>query len=459
MKRLLIVLYVLLIPTALAISTGIKPTYQQGETLITKISGNILEPINKENVELRRGYVQVPFEYDIKKIDKDYWLYVLIPKSENNYSLRINDISTTVNGVPSIVDFEQNFTTTSEIVPYSIKPAIIITTDDFKITINSNLDIDQTISTDFPESRDLILNPGENKLTFSIKNSEPGFRLITIGNYIIPVLIIKSVGIEPIEEKKDNKTNEIIEIILPEFRFIPAVIESVIILDDQPLYPFKIINTGETPIENIVFELNPEVFIVSPEIIEIINPQEEAEFILFPNFQGIPIHDTIRARSGDLEIELTVNITYTKNSEEVRTPYLEEEFQETQAYYCSEIGQFCIAGEVCDTETASTKDGPNCCPSDCKTPDKTTNKGKTVGYIIAAIVLIIIIIVVARYYKVKRQIPKTKKIYLDLVCVCSFSKFLTAGVCPFPLIWFIKMFLSASSLLAKASYLCSFSII
>ena len=91
-------LSIILLQLASAISTTIKPVYQPGETMIIEIQGNILEPIKKEDIELKRVNVQVPFEYDFKKIGSKYFLYAILPQSQNNYTLYIKNIATTSNG-------------------------------------------------------------------------------------------------------------------------------------------------------------------------------------------------------------------------------------------------------------------------------------------------------------------------------------------------------------------------
>ena len=121
-----LLLLLFLISSVSAISTDMKEIYNQGETLIVEILGNILQPIDKEDVEIFRGHVQVPIDYDVKRVGDNYYFYGIAPLDENNYTLKINDILTTVNGVEQRIDFEQNFTTSNEISPYSIKPGFAI---------------------------------------------------------------------------------------------------------------------------------------------------------------------------------------------------------------------------------------------------------------------------------------------------------------------------------------------
>ncbi|MCH7568172.1 MAG: hypothetical protein IIA87_02010 [Nanoarchaeota archaeon] len=394
-KILIIFLLIITIQFSTAISIDMKQVYQPGETLIAEISGNILEPISKEDVEFKRRNVQVPFEYDIKKLDRKYYLYAILTQLENNYTLIIKDIVTTVNGVVQRIEFQQNFSTAGELVSYSINPGFVIAREDFELTITLNKDFEETISVDFPEEHEVLLEPGENTLRFSIEFAEAGFRRINIGIYSVPLLIVK----EP--EKQI--------IILPEFRFFPDIIESTLLIDQEGTYPFRIINFREQDLTNIIFEYDTNLFEIFPEPIELLSSNEVAEFNLTLKVKNQPISETILVRSGNLTIELPINIQYTENIEEVETPYLEQNFSESQAYYCSELnGKFCSAEEVCSLDVTSALDGNNCCIGTCSTPKEKTSYA-WVGYLLGAIVLIILIIIIARYYKTKRQGNPLKK--------------------------------------------------
>ena len=226
--QLAFILIIFLIPPAFAISTTMKPIYQPGETLIIEIQGNILEPIQFEDIELKRNNVQVPWEYDVKKLGSKYFLWGIVPDNENNYTLYINNIAATSEGKVKYIDYNQSFSTQGELIPYSIKPGIILTsTAEFEIIAILNRDIPEMIKTNFPEEREFLLNPGENKIKFSAKSVEQGFYTIEIGIYSIPILTTK-------------KQDELI--ILPKLRFFPKSIESTILLNDNRIYPFSIIN-------------------------------------------------------------------------------------------------------------------------------------------------------------------------------------------------------------------------
>jgi hypothetical protein len=177
--------------SAFAISSTLKDSYKPGETVITEIYGNILEPITKDSIEFRRGHVLVPFEYGLEKLGEKYFLWFITPESGNNYTAIVKDITTTVAGDVKKIDYEKNFTTKGNLSDYSINPGAIFTQDDFEISVNLNQDSDKSISVSFPVKKDFILKPGQNTLQFSITNqSKTSLVNITIGKYVVPAYII-----------------------------------------------------------------------------------------------------------------------------------------------------------------------------------------------------------------------------------------------------------------------------
>jgi len=188
-----LLLIIFSIQTALAISTNLKDSYSPGETMIVEISGNILEPITPDSIVFRRGHVYVPFDYDVKKLGDKYYLWSLAPPTENNYTLFINDISTSVSGTVQKVNYEKNFSVSGNLTDYSIRPGFISMDKDFEINVQLNEDFNKDIDINFPAANyaaSFTLKPGQNALKFSIKDVI-GAQLtnISIGKYSVPAYI------------------------------------------------------------------------------------------------------------------------------------------------------------------------------------------------------------------------------------------------------------------------------
>ncbi len=181
----------LIIGSASALSTDLKDSYQRGENIIVKISGNILEPIFPEQVEfLRAGHIRVPLEMDVKRLGDDYYIWAIAPNpsEETNYSLSIEGVVTTVEGVVTEVDYLDDFSVGGELVDYSINPGFVFALDDFSVGIFSYLDEDNTIEVG---GKSLVLKPGDNSIDFSVKDfSGAQLNFIQIGDYSMPAYVI-----------------------------------------------------------------------------------------------------------------------------------------------------------------------------------------------------------------------------------------------------------------------------
>lgn len=387
-----LLLLVFLISSVSAISTDMEETYQRGETLIVEILGNILQPIEKEDIELLREHVQVPIDYDVKRIGDNYYFYGIAPLAENNYTLKINNILTTIEGVEQEIDFEQNFSTSEELVSYSIKPGFAIFEKEFEFTITLNEDLDKTISLDFPETREIILTPGENKLEINSVENQIGFKLINIGDYSIPIFIL-----ETLKEPEIPNAN---------LSIFPKRIESTLLYGEEKVYPIRITNYGDLEVRDLVISYNTETFTIESTTISKIQPNEIMEFNITLKIQNEPISEVIIFKAEGFYERVEVNISYTENEEEVATPYLEENYTDSQGYYCSELGgKSCSAEEECSEETVQTLDINNCCVGECSVPEESSFAW--IGFLIGLIILIVLIILGVRYKKSKK--PKESK--------------------------------------------------
>ena len=170
MKRIIFfcifIFLIFLISNVTAISSNLKTEYERGESIIIEINGNILEPIDKTDVEFLRKHISVPLEYDIKKIGGRYFLWAIAPQTSGNYTLAINNIATTISGKTARINFAQNFSVMNNLTDYSIKPGFISTKEDFIISIDLNADFEKIINVNRPYEREVVLKPGRNNVEF-----------------------------------------------------------------------------------------------------------------------------------------------------------------------------------------------------------------------------------------------------------------------------------------------------
>ncbi len=389
-------LFAVLIPPVLAISTDMHESYLSGETMIAKISGNILETIIKKQVKFvdySIGYSEIPLEYDIRRIGENHYLYAIMPFAENlpenqtlSYTLVIKGISTTVNGQRKEVDFMQNFSLSDELIPYTIKPGFIVTSDDFEITVNLNLDENLEVSTDFPASRSIILRPGENTISYSLEDVGGGIYSINLGDYTFPTLINKETARY-----------------LPPARFTKTFIESSILFDEAAEYELELINYGENDIEEARLEYNSEMLLISPEIPEILGAGESYIFTITLVEKNTNVDEEIAVIYGNDSYSARLYVVYTQNQNETGTNYGFIDSGAGNEALCSELGGVkCSSDESCSGNITSSKDQSQCCIGICSQKEG----GRTyawLGYLIGTILLLVLIVVGYRYFRTKRQ--------------------------------------------------------
>jgi len=154
-----------------AVEVDMKTEFQQGETLLAKISGNFIDPILPSNVFFYRGHVRVPMDYSILKINKEFYIYAYLPETSNNYSLSIENVRY-YSGSKIIDDnIVKDFSISSEKADFSVKPGIIFTSNNFEVSVQNLKDnkITLNIDSNFDSIDSAELLSGEiKKITFGL---------------------------------------------------------------------------------------------------------------------------------------------------------------------------------------------------------------------------------------------------------------------------------------------------
>jgi len=386
-KILLLSFFILigLVSISSAISTDIKETYLPGETAIIEISGNILEPIPFDNVEFRRGHVLVPFDYDIKKLDDKYYLWAVMPNTENNYTLIIKDITSTFAGNVEKTDYEKNFSVRGNLTDYSIKPGFVIAREDFEITAKLNEDFDKTITVNFLKEQEILLKPGENKLNFPIDDvNETGIIKIQIGKYSVPAYIILN--------KTQTKTaGNIIE-------FTPKYIRRDY---DVGTYQISLKNTAQEKLD-VAISLNKNVFSSIPDINDVISLAKGETFYFNLSLKDKTsryVIEKIYASAKNFSASLPIEINLIKDKENIT--FVNASASEG-LYYCAELaGTLCSSSEICNGKTEVSKDGL-CCIGKCSVKETKSSSG-WIGWLILILVLAAVFFLYKKYKKVKPE--------------------------------------------------------
>ena len=190
-----------------AVQVDMKTEFAQGETLMAKISGNFLEQVEKENILFYREHVRIPLEYDLSKIDDEYYIYAQLgDKLPNNYSLRIEN-TRYMQGV-NIVDEDiiKEFIITEDVADFKVNPGFLITDNPFTIGVQNLRDF--KIQIDINENKTVT---GESlfESLFSLGTFEPDVELFSVEIKDLKFDLADETSFSFIELKTENITYEI----------------------------------------------------------------------------------------------------------------------------------------------------------------------------------------------------------------------------------------------------------
>ena len=121
MKKSLIFILILALPFISSLTVDMKSSYNQGETIIAGISGNIVDPIQEANIIFYRGHVQIPMDYDVARIGENFYVKAsLLGKTSGDYSMRIENIHYYKSGFLTNEPVTTNFSINSTILIESL---------------------------------------------------------------------------------------------------------------------------------------------------------------------------------------------------------------------------------------------------------------------------------------------------------------------------------------------------
>ena len=410
MKKSLIfisILFLFVIPIMSAIEFDMETNFNQGETLIAKVSGYFLEPILKENIFFYRGHVRAPMEYDVTKIDNEFYIYALLPENSNNYSIVLKDVRYMKGSQVSEEDIIKNFSITSDTADFSINPGFVITQDDFFIEVQ-NLQEDEItiqikkedVTLENSEEDSITLMSGEiKKINFEVGGIEQlTLKIIELSTdnliYKIPVYIF-------IEEEQEEKERG--------FKIEPSDLNISISTNSSNTRIIYLYNTGQEKLMNILFSvsdsLEPYVSL-SIEKIEELNENSsiEIEFYLFSENEG-NIKGNIKAKTEDGTL-----LTYSAISLNFLKDYVpsEEDNEIIVTKTCSELnGEVCDKDKKCD-EVPITAKNSICCLGTCEEIEE-SQVGTIIGWGILVIIIgFFIWFFLKKYRKVKKPIDLLK---------------------------------------------------
>ena len=400
--------FMFVLQNSMAISSDMQQNYLSAQTVVTKLSGNILQPISASQVEIKRNNVRVAWDYDIKKLGNDYYLWFITQnvQNETNYTLYIHNITTTYLGNEESVDFNQSFSVEPQLSDYYIKPGFIFTMDDFNVQVILNNDQPENINVNFPSDTTYTIQPGINNIPFSIKDASygTGLYMIQIGQYEFPSYLI-------VNGSTIKKVNYV--------SVQPGYIQSDRLISDNNIYyQVQINNIGSNNISNLYLQYDSNLFSVNPSNNITLAPGQSQIYQITLNTPSrSDINDTFYFISSDNNISMSMpfSVNFFENASDInQTIPKNVSGNETALYSCSELlGQICSSDQVCSGSSVTSTDGI-CCMGVCSSSTSNTSSSGSyswLGYLIAAIVIIGALVLYVRYKRVKpEKNPIGKKI-------------------------------------------------
>lgn len=432
-KSIIFILILVIIPLMSAVEFDMKSNFSQGETLIAKVSGNFLEPILKENVFFYRdGHVRIPLEYNIGKINEEFYIYALLADKEpyNNYSLVIKNVEYMKGNQISEEEIIKDFSITNNTADFSVNPGFIISNGNFFLEVQNLQENKITIQVKTEETTE---QESDNESENNESEEDSGFfDFFGSGNVILnpeeDSFILKSGEIKEIlfEVKEIDKSSlKIIELITDDFKyeipiyifteeetekeigikFDPSELNLSLPTNSNATRIIYLYNTGEETIENISLSISDSLksyFNISTNNIEELekNSSIRIELFFFSEEEN-QILGNIRAYTGDESFStyLTISLNFLED-------YVPPEDEIPLTKTCLELGGVkCSAGEECNAESINTKDG-TCCLGICEGIEE-SNLGLIIG-----IGLLIIVAGIIAWFFIKKYKGAKKKVDL-----------------------------------------------
>lgn len=392
MKKPFVFLFLLFLSLSFisAVEIDMKTEFKQGETLMAKISGNFLEPIQKQNIQFYRGHVKVPMYYDIAQINEEYYLYASLPETQNNYSLVVEDIKYKQGSKVIDEDFSKDFSITNQTIDFSITPGFVVSDNEFSFKIQNlkSTSIDLNVNNE----KTIYLKSGdEETINFKTDYNETTFTEVFFSTpeteYSIPIYII--VNDTALEFDNFDFTNSELNL-----SFITGTYRSI---------PVYLKNYGDKTIANISLsvsrELRPYVNLSLKEINELNSGEEQRIDLNLYSDDEIELDGGISATTFQKNQYLTLKLNFIEGY--VPDPDSEDYFPEIQQT-CAELEyEMCDETEYCvEGKTINAVNG-QCCLTKCKSlqdsdSDSESSTGKIIGWVI---ILVIIGLVVWFFFK------------------------------------------------------------
>ena len=373
-----------------AVEFDMKENFNEGETLMARISGNFLEPILQENIFLYRGHVRIPLEPYVTNIEGDYYIYSqLLGKAPNNYSLSIENVKYMKGAKISDEAITKNFSISNITADFLIEPGFIKTNEDFFIEVQNLQDYKITIDSDVEGSESTLLRSGQIKKIYFQAEKVSDSKTIKLStnnlSYEIPVLVY----FETILKERN-------------LRFEPSKFNISLSTDSDTNRIVYIYNIGDEVLENISLSVSDSLssyVSLSKDNIGKLNKNENSRIEIYINSSDKEENPKgyIAAKAENVSAYVFLSLNFIEDFQ----PSNESEEPLTISQTCEELkGEICSNEEKCDEEGVYAKDGV-CCLGKCTTPKSEfeDSAGKIIGWTMVVVIVGFLVWFFAKKYR------------------------------------------------------------
>ena len=416
MKNLLAFILVLMLAMHLAsaITTDMKSEYSQSETAIVKIQGSLTSTIDNNQIEFKKGTLRIPFQFDVVNLEGTYYIWFVTPNNPGNYTLLVHDISTQEQ--QQLFTYYQNFSIGENKSDYTITPGALVSAGNYTLDIFLNADNSMSITSDFPETENINLIPGDNQISFTSYNNS-GVYLMDIGSYSIPVYITSNNSLvynNSIDYNSTNQSSQYNQTNTYNSTYentsqtygraisidIPAL-SKIAYYGSSPSYSFTIQNNWPVEVNEINFTYPSDIITLTALPTSIAGNGSYQFNLSFVNPLNNTVRTTLRITSSGGNLTIPISIDITKNASNLINAYTlpAKDNSSSSSFWCSELsGQLCPSGSLCSGTNVSAHDGI-CCIGTCSSTQGSSSSW--IGWFIAGLVILVIAYFWHKYKSVK----------------------------------------------------------
>ncbi len=385
---------------------------QPGETILATIStsGEFVEQVEESQIKFFKGRMETVLEVDILLYNNTHYLSIYT-NQEANLTLQIENILYKESDILQSLTISRNLTIRKNILIYEetnetyteilkIRPGFIFSSSPKLKLTNMGT---RPLNTIYAEE-EILINPlAAYELELTPEELFSLAKISTYKDFLIPTIYLAAGGNKsiPISNLTENNISNLTTAIKTNLKQNSNLTPMEMFTDTKYQEIVEILNIGDSNITSL--KITSSLNFIIPEELQDMPPRGvqnltlEFEPKIPGNFQG------------------TINISYIQNETEniLKIPLnvlvlpsgtLKEDFTQITEK-CSDIGQVCESGTVCNGTATFTDDYTKyCCPSACISTKGDNDGNEGSGWLVAIVIFVILGYAGYYFYNKQKQI-------------------------------------------------------